>query len=168
MWASDHLGGCGVGCAVLSGLCISHLRLPSLTVVVSCRDWVRGILRGTLMHPHSVSCAMLSCSVMSNSLRPHGLYPARLLCPWGFSRQGYCSGLPHLFSPCAGCFPDRFYLISWFIKASWSFTHQDLWGAFSRWFLVWWKYSHKTEKINQIQQFCRRRMFKWRFWGIIN
>ena len=25
---------------------------------------------------------MLSCSVMSNSLRPHGLQPARLLCPW--------------------------------------------------------------------------------------
>ena len=24
------------------------------------------------------------CSVMSSSLRPHGLYPARLLCPWDF------------------------------------------------------------------------------------
>ena len=24
-------------------------------------------------------------SVVSNSLRPHGLYPARLLCPWDFS-----------------------------------------------------------------------------------
>ena len=29
----------------------------------------------------SVSCP-LSCSVLSNSLWPHGLYPARLLCPW--------------------------------------------------------------------------------------
>ena len=37
---------------------------------------------------------MLSCSVMSFSLRPHGLQPARLLCPWGFSRQEYWSGLP--------------------------------------------------------------------------
>ena len=27
-------------------------------------------------------------------LRPHGLWPARLLCPWGFSRQEYWSGLP--------------------------------------------------------------------------
>ena len=27
-------------------------------------------------------CAMLSCSVMSNSLQPRGMYPARLLCPW--------------------------------------------------------------------------------------
>ena len=24
----------------------------------------------------------VSCSVMSDSLRPHGLYPTRLLCPW--------------------------------------------------------------------------------------
>ena len=35
-----------------------------------------------------------SRSVVSNSLRPHGLQPARLLCPWGFSRQEYWSGLP--------------------------------------------------------------------------
>ena len=31
---------------------------------------------------------------MSDSLRPHGLQPTRLLCPWGFSRQQYWSGLP--------------------------------------------------------------------------
>ena len=29
-------------------------------------------------------CAVLSCSVVSNSLRPHGLQPTRLLCPWDF------------------------------------------------------------------------------------
>ena len=39
-------------------------------------------------------CAVLNNSVISNSLRPHGLQPARLLCPWGFSRQEYWSGLP--------------------------------------------------------------------------
>ena len=39
-------------------------------------------------------CAVLSCSVVSNSLRPHGLKPARLLCPWAFCRQDYWSGLP--------------------------------------------------------------------------
>ena len=38
--------------------------------------------------------AVLSCSVMSDSWWPHGLWPTRLLCPWGFSRQEYCSGLP--------------------------------------------------------------------------
>ena len=32
-------------------------------------------------------CAVLSHSVMSNSLPPCGLQPTRLLCPWGFSRQ---------------------------------------------------------------------------------
>ena len=32
---------------------------------------------------------------MSNSCRPHGLSPARLLCPWGFSRQEYWSGLQY-------------------------------------------------------------------------
>ena len=30
---------------------------------------------------------MLSCSVVSDSLRPHGLYPARLICSWRLSRQ---------------------------------------------------------------------------------
>ena len=39
-------------------------------------------------------CAMLSCSIVSNSLQPHGLQPARLLCRWEFSRQEYWSGLP--------------------------------------------------------------------------
>ena len=42
-------------------------------------------------------------SVMSDSLRPHGLQPTRLLCPWGFSRQKYWSGLPF---PSPGDLPD--------------------------------------------------------------
>ena len=37
---------------------------------------------------------VLSHSVVSDSLRPHGLQPARLLYPWRFSRQEYWSGLP--------------------------------------------------------------------------
>ena len=36
----------------------------------------------------------VSCSVVSDSLQHHGLQPTRLLCPWGFSRQEYWSGLP--------------------------------------------------------------------------
>ena len=39
-------------------------------------------------------CAVLGRTVVSVSLRPHGLYPARLLCPWGVSSQEYWSGLP--------------------------------------------------------------------------
>ena len=34
----------------------------------------------------SYSWTVLSCSVMSNSMLPHGLQPTRLLSPWGFSR----------------------------------------------------------------------------------
>ena len=37
---------------------------------------------------------VLSHSVVSNSLWSHGLQPARLLCPWGFSRQENWRGLP--------------------------------------------------------------------------
>ena len=37
-------------------------------------------------------CAVFSCSVASDSLRPHGLSISRLLCPWGSSRQEYWSG----------------------------------------------------------------------------
>ena len=42
------------------------------------------------------NCTVLSCSVVSNSLQSHGLWPARLLCPLGFSRQEYGSELPYL------------------------------------------------------------------------
>ena len=37
----------------------------------------------------SYTCVVLSCSIVSDSLQPHGLQPARHLCPWGFSRQEY-------------------------------------------------------------------------------
>ena len=37
---------------------------------------------------------MLDHSVLSDSLPSCGLKPARLLCPWGFSRQAYGSGWP--------------------------------------------------------------------------
>ena len=39
-------------------------------------------------------CACQVTTTVSNSLRPHGLQPARLFCPWGFSRQEYWSGWP--------------------------------------------------------------------------
>ena len=38
--------------------------------------------------------AVLSRSVVSDSLWPHGLQPTRLLCAWGFSRPEHWSGLP--------------------------------------------------------------------------
>ena len=50
-----------------------------------------------------ICCAVLSCLVVSDSVQPHGLYLARLLCPWGFSRQDFWSGLP---CPPAGHLPN--------------------------------------------------------------
>ena len=47
----------------------------------------------TASSPNNFMGNMLSLSVISDSLWPHGLQLARLLCPWGFSRQ---SGLPCL------------------------------------------------------------------------
>ena len=41
-----------------------------------------------------ITMCVLSDSVMFDSLLPPGLQTARLLCPWGFSRQEYWSGLP--------------------------------------------------------------------------
>ena len=52
-----------------------------------------GKLNGMAKHPKLVSDESVLCSVVSGSLWPHGL-SARLLCPWGFSRQEYWSGLP--------------------------------------------------------------------------
>ena len=44
---------------------------------------------------YTTLCAELCLSTQSClTLQPHGLQPARLLCPWGFSRQEHWSGLP--------------------------------------------------------------------------
>ena len=40
------------------------------------------------------SCAVRGQSIVSDSWRPHGVQPSRLLCSWGFSRQEYWSGQP--------------------------------------------------------------------------
>ena len=45
----------------------------------------------------------VSCSVMSNSLQPHGLYTARLFCPWGFPGKNTGVGKPF---PSPGDLPD--------------------------------------------------------------
>ena len=48
-----------------------------------------------LKYNHAVGeVCLLSRSVMSSSLRPHGPSPTRLLCSWDFSTQEYWSGLP--------------------------------------------------------------------------
>ena len=55
---------------------------------------------------HAQLCRVLcvrSRSVVSDSLRSHGLQPTGLPCPWGYSRQECWSGLP---CPPPGDFPD--------------------------------------------------------------
>ena len=50
-------------------------------------------------HFHSIHHILNACSVAQScpdSLQPHGLQPARLLCPWNFSRQEYWIGLSFL------------------------------------------------------------------------
>ena len=63
---------------------------------------------GLLPGPPPLPVCAPSSSVVPSSLQPHGLQPARLLCPWGFSRQEAWSGLLcpplvfHIFYPRAG------------------------------------------------------------------
>ena len=49
-------------------------------------------------------CAVLCCSVMSNSLRPHGPQTARLLCPWDFPGKNTGVGSHSLLQ---GIFPTQ-------------------------------------------------------------
>ena len=67
------------------------------------------------------------CSVMSNSFWPHGLLPARLPFPMGFSRQEYWSGLP---CPPPGDLPDSGIESTSFTSpalAGWFFTTSAIW-----------------------------------------
>ena len=61
---------------------------------------------------------------MSDSLRPHRLQPARLLNPWGFSRQEYWSGLP---CPSLGDLPNpEIKLRSWHCRwILYHLSHQE-------------------------------------------
>ena len=67
-------------------------------------QWLQLFLSFEARHYKKLVCeCVLSCSVVSDSFRPHGPQPTRLLCPWRFSRQGYWSGLP---CPLPGDLPD--------------------------------------------------------------
>ena len=69
--------------------------------------WLLANLHGQLKYTFSPNsypeviwrcrCCCLVARLCPAPLQPHGLYPARLLCPW-ISKQEYWSGLPFLFS----------------------------------------------------------------------
>ena len=66
----------GIFLPQLPNLCLLHLL-----------HWQAGSLLLSHLETLLLSpcCAVLSHSIMSDSLRPLGLQPARLLCSWGFS-----------------------------------------------------------------------------------
>ena len=85
--------------------CFSQCLKISLVDVVSEVNLPRGWAElGGLGLTYIIYCAVLSRSVMSDSLRLHGLKPAKLLCPWGFSRQEYWMGCHALLQ---GIFPTQ-------------------------------------------------------------
>ena len=55
--------------------------------------WYNCLINIRIKFLEKVRIYELSYSVLSDSLWPHELAPARLLCPWGFSRQEYWSGV---------------------------------------------------------------------------
>ena len=93
-----------------TGTCYSVLLLPSTLGPPGkpCLNLQTGLVQFLLIrkgpeawsvfHQCTQTCKH-ACLVAQSclTLRPHALQPARLLCPWGFSRQGYWSGLQ--FSP---------------------------------------------------------------------
>ena len=73
-------------------LCSTHFWISYFRIVfdlqkhcwwyrVSITSYIHMVPLSQLMNP----CAVLSSSVVSNSVWPHGLQSTRLLCPWGFS-----------------------------------------------------------------------------------
>ena len=62
------------------------------TMIMPCSIFLD--LEGLTHQIFNLECAVLSRSVVSDSLRPCGLQPGRLLCPCGFSRLESWSGLP--------------------------------------------------------------------------
>ena len=72
-----------------------------------------------------VSAHVLSCSVVSDSLQPHGLYPAKLLCPWDF--PGKNTGVSHIsFSGGSSQPRDRIHVSC---IVSWILYHYATWEA---------------------------------------
>ena len=73
---------------------------------------------------------MLNRSVVSDSLQPHGLSPARLLCPWNFPGNNTGVGCHFLLQgifPAQGSSPHLLHLLYWQTKSS---TTSTTWKAY--------------------------------------
>ena len=62
--------------------------------------------------PRNICMCEVSCSVMSDSLQPHRLQPARLLCPWNFTGKNTGMGC-HFFFQTQGSNPCLLCLLHW-------------------------------------------------------
>ena len=97
LWQSEMSS--GVAKCPITGQYCPWLRTTGLKehrITIPC---VAGLGKGI----HGERKSKCSCSVVFNSLQLHGLQPARLLCPWGFSRQETWNWLPF---PSPGELPD--------------------------------------------------------------
>ena len=59
-----------------------------------CDEIFSSVLRMHLPANNFRNYSVCLAAIAPDSSRPHGLKPARLLCPWGLSRQESWSGLP--------------------------------------------------------------------------
>ena len=85
---------------------------------------------------HSVGgmVMVISCSVVSNSLWPHDLYPARHLCPWEFSGKNTGAGSHFLLQ---GIFPTRDQIqVSHIAGRLYHLSHQEI--IIATWVLSVW------------------------------
>ena len=57
-----------------------------LDFITDTRLWAGRDMNMTSGEDQSQRCVVLCHLAVSDSLQAHGLWPARLLCPWGFSR----------------------------------------------------------------------------------
>ena len=77
-------------------LLISHRNPPlcqiRLLLLVLTYQHLRSLGASVLCTSVTACACMLSHSLVSDSLRPHGLQPSRLFCPWEFSRQECWNG----------------------------------------------------------------------------
>ena len=74
------------------------------------------------------ACVCLVTQVLSNSLRPHGLWPTRLLCPWDFLGKNTTVGCQFLLQgtlPTKGSNPSLLCLP----PLAWILYHWATWGS---------------------------------------
>ena len=89
-----------------------------------------GMLTRSLLAPSlELSPGMRACSVVSDSLRPHGLWPSGLLYPWAFIGKNTGVGCHFLLQgifPTQGLNPHLLHLLHW---QAWFFTTSATWEA---------------------------------------